>query len=81
MPRDLDLILAADVLYDAENLPLLQQFRTLAGEVLVADSRVRNLAEQGYSDIGSGQARTWPDLGEAAEFSQVTFYAASNADQ
>ena len=37
----LDVLIAADVLYDRANLPLLDHFRQKATDVLVADSRVK----------------------------------------
>lgn len=74
-----DLITAADILYDADNRPLLQQFRGLAAEVWLADSRVRNLEEPGYTLWGQGEAITWPDLGELAEFRQVRLYRSGEA--
>ncbi|MFW5825508.1 MAG: class I SAM-dependent methyltransferase, partial [Marinobacter sp.] len=47
-PQGLDVITAADVLYDRDNRPFLQAFRQAAGCVLLADSRVRDLVEPGY---------------------------------
>jgi predicted nicotinamide N-methyase len=41
--QDIDLLIAADVLYDKANLPLLDVFLDKAAEVLVADSRVKKL--------------------------------------
>ena len=68
-----DLVTAADILYDRDNMPLLEAFR-IAPRVLLADSRVRNLSPPGYQQAGRYRATTWPDLGEADEFSQVTLY-------
>jgi predicted nicotinamide N-methyase len=45
----LDVILAADVLYDTEIFPIVKRFPDLAAEVVLADSRVRNLE---YCDGG-----------------------------
>jgi predicted nicotinamide N-methyase len=69
-----DLVLAADILYDRDNLPLVERFRR-APAVVLADSRVRNLSPQGYERIAVYPATTWPDLGESREFNQVTLYA------
>ncbi|MFZ5722486.1 MAG: class I SAM-dependent methyltransferase [Pseudomonadota bacterium] len=71
---DLDLVLAADVLYDRENLPLLARFRARATSVLVADSRVRNFAEPGYRRLWSQDCIAVPDLGEAEWVRHVTVY-------
>ena len=72
----LDVILAADVLYDAEVLPLVKRFPALASDVLLADSRVRDLSLPPYQKIGQGLAVTCPDLQEPVEFRQVSLYAA-----
>jgi predicted nicotinamide N-methyase len=73
---DIDLILAADVLYDRDNLPFLQAFRTRAPEVLVADSRVRDFREPGYQRLWSQDCIAVPDLGEAEWVKHVTVYRA-----
>lgn len=75
-PAALDLITAADVLYDKDNRPFLQAFRQAAGNVLLADSRVRHLEEPGYRVTGTVSATTWPDLNEFEEFNQVRLYRA-----
>lgn len=75
-PPSLDLITAADVLYDRDNRPFLQAFREAAGGVLLADSRVRDLEEPGYDVLGMVSATTWPDLNEFEEFNRVRLYRA-----
>lgn len=74
---EVDLILAADVLYDRDNLPLLARFRERAATVLVADSRVRNFSEPGYEKIGAQYCIAIPDLGEAEWVKHVSVYRAS----
>ncbi len=69
-----DVILAADVLYDRDNLPLLKVFAELAPRVVVADSRIKEVPEP-YRIIGRGQAVTCPDLDEPDEFSAVRIFA------
>ena len=71
-----DLILVADVLYDASNLPLLGQFLTRGQEVLVADSRVRDFSHPGYCQLDTLEALTLPDLAEPHEFRRVSLYHA-----
>ena len=71
-----DVLTAADILYDRDNLVLLPEFRQLAGRVLLADSRVKNLAVEGYRQIMLAEARTCPDLNEFEEFNQVRIYLA-----
>jgi predicted nicotinamide N-methyase len=71
---DIDLIVAADVLYDKDNYPLLDMFLSKANQVLLADSRVKVLPSDHYQQIECIEARTWPDLNEFEEFNQVRLY-------
>ncbi|MBU2953189.1 class I SAM-dependent methyltransferase [Marinobacter sp. F3R08] len=75
-PRDLDVVTAADVLYDPDNRPLLQVFRQAAPRVLLADSRMKVLGDHAYCKQTVIEARTWPDLNEFEEFNQVRIYVA-----
>ncbi|WP_417522166.1 class I SAM-dependent methyltransferase [Marinobacter sp.] len=75
-PKDLDLVTAADVLYDPENRPLLAAFQHAAEQVLLADSRVKDLGNKAYRLQGTVEARTWPDLNEFEEFNKVRIYLA-----
>lgn len=72
--RHYDLILVADVLYDRENLPLLEAFLARADQVLVADSRVKDFNVPGYGHIGRQRATTVPDLAESEAFSHINLY-------
>jgi len=74
----IDLITAADVLYDRDNFSLLTQFTEIAAEVLLADSRVKTLPVNHYQLQTTIEARTWPDLNEFEEFNQVRIYASSH---
>lgn len=69
-----ELILAADVLYDRANLPLLDLLQGRAERVLLADSRVRDLLHPGFTRLAELQACTLPDLAEPDEFRRVTLY-------
>ena len=71
-----DLILAADVLYDRANLPLLDAFLSRGREALVADSRVRDFRHPRYRRLAVLDACTWPDLAEPDEFRRVSLYHA-----
>jgi predicted nicotinamide N-methyase len=71
---DFDVILAADILYDKNNLPLLHMFNEYSNRVVVADSRVKELPEP-YEKIGSGMAVTCPDLDEPKEYRHVGLFA------
>ncbi|MEC7814661.1 MAG: 50S ribosomal protein L11 methyltransferase [Pseudomonadota bacterium] len=75
-PAGVDVITAADVLYDPDNRSLLSEFRRAAGEVLLADSRVKNLGDEAYVLQTVVDARTWPDLNEFEEFNRVRIYRA-----
>ena len=74
---ELDLILAADVLYDRANLPWLDCFLDSATRVVLADSRLRQFSHSGYQRLGQWQSSTWPDLDESPEFRTVSVYASS----
>ncbi len=69
-----DLVLAADVLYDRANMAWLPRFLEHANKALVADSRVRDFAAPGYRRIAGGESRTWPDLDEHDAFRHVSLY-------
>jgi predicted nicotinamide N-methyase len=68
LPPRCDVLLMADVLYDRQNLPLLNTAQACAVEVLVADSRVTTLPDPSYREIARIKALTLPNLGEFDEF-------------
>lgn len=74
-----DVVTAADLLYDRDNLALLDDFRAAAGTVLLADSRIRDLANDHYRLQTVISGRTWPDLNEFEEFNQVRIYRVERA--
>ncbi|KAA8983453.1 50S ribosomal protein L11 methyltransferase [Halospina sp. K52047b] len=69
-----EVLLAADVLYDPENRPMLWDFQAGADAVLMADSRLRHLGNEDYRLITTVEGRTWPDLNEFEEFNRVRLY-------
>lgn len=69
-----DMIVAADVLYDRENYDLLDVFKTKCDTILLADSRVKRLPTGGFHLLDTVEARTCPDLNEFEEFNQVRIY-------
>ncbi|NQX88165.1 MAG: methyltransferase [Halioglobus sp.] len=71
-----DVIFAADVLYDRSNLSWLPRFIERAPQVLIADSRVKDFDQPPYREILRQQSFTLPDLDESAEFRQVRIYLA-----
>jgi predicted nicotinamide N-methyase len=75
-PAGIDVVTAADVLYDPENRPLLSVFREAAPQVLLADSRMKHLGDDNYRQQTVIEARTWPDLHEFEEFNRVRIYQA-----
>jgi len=74
---DVDVIVAADVLYDRDNLPWLARFQQKANTVLVGDSRIKNFDFPGYWKLCEVDACTLPDLDESAEFRKVSIYMGS----
>lgn len=72
--EQVDVLLAADVLYDQSNRFFLDEFLKFAPCVWVADSRVKNFSHPHYQKIDERSASTWPDLDEAQEFRNVSFY-------
>jgi predicted nicotinamide N-methyase len=71
-----DLVIAADVLYDRENLHWLRRFEERAAQVLVADSRLKDFDVFPYREIARYASSTVPDLDESAEFRDVRVYLA-----
>ena len=69
-----DILFAADVLYDAENLPLLQRFPEFAKHLIVADSRQRDFQHPLLQKTAVLHAQTQPDLAEPEEFRLVSLY-------
>lgn len=81
VPTDNDLMLMADVLYDRENLPLLAAACRHADAVLVADSRIAELPDPAYRQVGTIATLTYPNLGEFDEFGTVRlFYRDTTAE-
>jgi predicted nicotinamide N-methyase len=72
--EELDLLIAADVLYDRANLVLLEEFLRRAPDVLIADSRIRDFDYPPYVAQGRHESCTVPDLDELDEFRLVNLY-------
>ena len=79
MARRVDIAIAADVLYDRENMPLLERMPVISDQVIVADSRVKNVEIHGYELVDRQEATTIPDLDEFEEFRDVKVYRAVKA--
>ena len=70
-----DLLIAADVLYDRDNLHWLDSLEQYADEILIADSRIRDRSLfASFTLIDECQATTIPDLDELKEFGDVSIY-------
>lgn len=69
-----DLLLAADVLYDRENLVWLDRFLTFASRVLVAESRLKICDVPPYEKIDESRASTLPILSGFDVDQIVEFY-------
>lgn len=72
--KDIDLLIAADVLYDRANLSFLDTFFDYAPEVLLADSRIKDFHHSHYTHIAKHESFTVPDLDELDEFRFVNLY-------
>ena len=79
--EQVDILLAADVLYDQCNRFFLDEFLRFAPEVWVADSRVKNFSHPQYIKLDERSATTWPDLDESLEFRNVSFYRTLNVQK
>lgn len=69
-----DIITVADVFYDRNNLPLLQDMTSRYQDVWVSDSRLKGRALPGLGLRSQHDSHTIPDMAESAEFNTVSFY-------
>lgn len=69
-----DVALVADVLYDRDNLPLLDALSAHCDEVLLADARVRPEVLPDWEPFAECDALTLPDLEESVLYRTVRFY-------
>ena len=70
----IDLLIAADVLYDRSNLTFLDTFFEYAPKVLLADSRIKDFQHPKYQHLAKIDSFTVPDLDELDEFRLVNLY-------
>ncbi|MBN2403369.1 MAG: 50S ribosomal protein L11 methyltransferase [Spirochaetes bacterium] len=73
-----DLLTAADVLYNTNNLFLLDRFFNYAPEVLLAESRVKNIGHPSYNKIYEGRAATLPRLDKSDIDEHVSIYTGNS---
>ncbi len=75
LSEKVDLLIAADVLYDRENLEWLDRLQEFSRETLIADSRIRDPEVfLGYEQVAEISSSTIPDLDELKEFGEVSIY-------
>ena len=72
--RDYDLVFAADVLYEPKNLVWLDELLAYGAQVIVADSRQKQLNHPVYEKIETVTTTSFPDFAEAKTFNEVNFY-------
>lgn len=70
----IDIIIAADVLYDQENFCFIHRFLTAAPEILVADSRVNRIDIPPYRRVTEIRSATLPDLDDDEAHKNVAIY-------
>ncbi len=63
-----DTLLLADFLYDDSNIEALGEFCARCGEILVVDSRLKQLDMTGFELLGDFEGRAVPDLDPHREF-------------
>lgn len=70
----IDLVLVADVLYDRSNLPLLDELKAYTNNILLADSRIKDLVVPGYEKYLEETSCSYPDFAESIEYNSVRLY-------
>lgn len=72
--KPVDLILAADVLYESGNLPLLDLMCGYGCQVVLADSRLKSMPDPRFHLTQVYFASTFPDYAENREHNRVRVY-------
>lgn len=75
--RKMDLLIVADFLYDATHLQLFEALASRAREVVVVDSRLRELPVKGFIYLGERPGKAIPDLEKDSptrEFGDLRFW-------
>lgn len=71
---DYDKVFAADVLYETKNLVWLDRLLMHGNQVIIADSRQKNLQHPRYSRVAQVTTTSFPDFAEAKTFNEVNIY-------
>ncbi len=74
LPGNLDVLFMADVLYDRQNIALIELAKPLTRRLIIADSRVADVEDPEFQITHQMQALTYPNLGEFDEFKTVSFF-------
>lgn len=72
--RSDDLLLLADVLYDRDNVPTVEQICHRYRHVIIAESRLKPLPLENFSKLYEADATTVPDVDEYRDFGRVSIY-------
>lgn len=76
-----DLVVASDILYDRDNYHYLEVFQNLTDNVILADSRLKQIPVPGYHLVHELESRTLPDLQEEEQYNRVRIYSYKKARQ
>ena len=74
--REIDMIVASDILYDRENLSILGYLLDSAPDIIVAESRVKSIDVPPYQEIADMEAPMVPDLDAFDPYRHVMIYRA-----
>ena len=74
--EEIDLLVASDILYDRQNLPILKDFLGAAREIIVAESRVKSIDMPPYQKIADMETHMVPDLDAFDPYRHVKIYRA-----
>ncbi len=76
----IDMLMAADVLYEAANYPLLGYFLRYSPNVVLWDSRLKTMPDNRYAFYACMDSCSFPDFNEAREFNRVNIYLSEGFD-
>lgn len=72
----LDLVLAADVLYEKKNLVFLDRMLAACSRVIIADSRLKSMPDLRFQHVNTIYTTSFPDYREAKANNEVRLYRA-----
>ena len=72
--ESVDLVLAADVLYEKKNLVFLDWMLGICNQVVIADSRLKSMPDDRFVHYETVITQSFPDYGEAKENNEVKLY-------